>query len=141
MIWVKNVQKRWEELPTGQIKFEGVTYPGLTLINKKVTFDSKRWFHFWKMIINEIKFLKLDYYQIQDIRTLYVHDFLSYYGLQQMSHRHQEINEISNELEFALNMAYSNYRDSRTGFWGFIAGIFANKVFNKLSIPNLPFIK
>jgi len=132
------MNKNFEFLSDGRIKFNGIIYPGLTLQHKKITFVPKEWFANWRSRIKEIKELKLDYYQIKDIHDNFVYDILMYAGARQMLKKHQEINHLSTELKIAFIQAYSNYRDSRKGFWAFVSGLFFNKLFEKIEIPKFP---
>lgn len=122
-------------LPTGEVVYKGVKYPGFTALNDNVTFDPDKWKKFWKNKINEIKKMKLDFFQIEDIHSSFVKDGLMYGYTKQMVHKHQDYGELSTELKIALHQAYSNYCESKKGFWGFISGIFVNKLIDRLPNP------
>lgn len=132
------MKRNFKYLPSGEIVYNGITYPGQSLLSKKVTFIPKKWFAHWRKRISEIKKLKLDYYQIKEIYEDFVHDMLLYSGSKQMLRKHQETNQLSTELKIAFQQAYSNYRDSKRGLWAFISGLFVNRLIDKIEIPKLP---
>ena len=130
--------KDFKYLPNGEIIHNKIIYPGLSLQHKKITFTPKRWFVHWRDRIKEIKKLSLDYNQIIDIHEDFVHDVLMYTGSKQMLKKHQEVNHLSTELKIAFQQAYSNYRDSKKGFWAFVSGLFVNKLIDKIKMPKFP---
>jgi len=132
------MKKNFEYLLTGEIIYNGITYPAQSLLYKKISFVPKKWFKHWRKRIKEIKKLKLDYYQIRNIHEDFVHDILMYAGSKQMLKKHQETNHLSTELKIAFQQAYSNYRDSKKGLLAFVSGLFVNKLIDKIEIPKLP---
>jgi hypothetical protein len=77
--------------------------------------------------------MKLDYGQIGNIHDNFIHDMLMYNRDDKFKENLQEFGELSNKLKVAFHQAYSNYRDSRTGFWGFVSGFFAHKAIERLN--------
>lgn len=131
------MNKEFSELPTGEIIYNGILYPGKTKRNEKVTFDSKKFFNHWENIIKKIEKEKFSYPQISVIYENFVHDMLSYGTLPQLLHKHQDVNHLRNKLSFSLEKAYSNYRETKSGFWGFVSGLFAHKTLEILPQLNL----
>lgn len=125
--------KRVHFLSDGQIEFKGVIYPWKT-IPKSIKFNSTEWFKHWESMIKEIKESNFDINQIDDISDEFKTDLMSYGFAKQLIKEHQKITELGAELRLAINQAYSNFRDSRKGFWGFIAGLFANKTLESLDV-------
>lgn len=128
---------KFQELSTGEILYKGNIYPGTTGHKIKVEFNSKEFFKNWEELIKSLGGIKLDYNQIQKIYDDFIHSILSYGTLPQMYKKHQQINNLRNKLNLALEKAYSNYRDSRSGFWGFVSGLFAHKAIEKINFPNM----
>ena len=128
---------KFRELPNGEISYKGNIYPGTTGNKFKVEFNPKEFFKNWEEIIKNLDGIKLDYNQIQRINEDFIHSILSYGTLPQMYKKHQQINNLRNKLNLALEKTYSNYRDSRDGFWGFILGLFAHKAIEKINFPNM----
>jgi hypothetical protein len=126
------VKKDYVELATGEVIYKGTLYPGRKLINQKITFNSKKWFNHWEKEIEEIKKSKFDYGQIQMMYEHFVRDVLFYGYSKQMIKKHQQVNELSDKLNRAFNQSYSNYRESKKGFWGFVLGLFVHKAIDKI---------
>lgn len=116
-------------LDTGEIIYEGRLYPGpRNLVHQNLNFDADKWFVFWKSKADEIKKSKLSFSQIRGIHREYVHHVFTYAYNKAMLNKHQDLNQLSAELEIAFEIAYSNYRDSHGKLWGFIAGFFARQL-------------
>jgi len=128
-------------LPNGKIIYDGITYPGITARDSNVTFNPKSWFSHWERRITEIKSMKLDYSQIANIHHDFVHDILLYTGTKQMLNQHQKVNQLSTKLKIAFDCSYSNYRESRKGFWAFVSGLLVNKLIDKMEFPRMPLAK
>lgn len=131
------VDKRVKQLPSGEIEFKGIKYPGFTAHKDDITFDSKKWFEHWEKLIDEIKESKFDIEQINDIFDEFKTDLMSYGLIKQMTKEHQRVNEIGAKLKIAFHKSYSNYRDSKKGFWSFVSGLFINKTLDKLNMASL----
>ncbi|MEK6757869.1 MAG: hypothetical protein AABX88_01955 [Nanoarchaeota archaeon] len=137
----KMVDKRIKFLPTGEIKFKGIIFPGETARNDNIIFDKEKWFKHWEKLIEEIKEIKLDSNQINDIHDEFKVDLMLYSFTEQLIKEHQRINELGARLRIVLHRCYSNYRDSQKFFWGFISGLFADKTLEKLDINRILKIK
>ncbi len=127
-------------LSTGETVFKGRTYPPIGSISDK-NFDKERWFNHWEKIADEIKSLKLDYWQISDIHKDFLYDIISYSSIKELLHEHYRVNQIGTNLKLAFHKAYSNYRDSRIGFAKIFVAIFTKKLIERLDFPKIPFPK
>tara|TARA_Y100000310_G_C20254333_1_gene610581 strand:+ start:197 stop:598 length:402 start_codon:yes stop_codon:yes gene_type:complete len=126
-----------KENPDGTLTYKGVNYPGVSALQDHVNFDPGKWFIFWKQKAVEIKKQRFELHQLKNIHKSFVHELLTYTGTRQMVELHQELNQLSSELQIAFQMAYSNHRDSRKGVWGFVSGLFAKKFIDKLKVPTI----
>lgn len=121
----------------GLIIFRGITYntkskQGVKNFNKKVFIQT------WNSRFEEIKKQKFDLSQIIASHDDFIHELLSFNAF--LQENMQELSELHTEMNFALRIAHSNYRDSKKGLTGFLIGLFTNKALDKLSIPNFPLI-
>jgi len=130
--------KSFEDLPNGDIKFNGVIYPRMEVKFSDIKFNFDKWLKHWEKIIKEIKEMKLNYEQIIIIQNDFTHDMLMYMRDDNFKKRLQEFGQLSTELKIAYQKSYSNYRDSKNGFWAFISGLFVNKLIERIEIPEFP---
>ncbi len=129
--------KRIKFLDNGEIEFKEVVYPGETAYNDNVTFDKGKWFKDWENLIEEIKKMSLEVWQINDIFDEFKTDLMLYGFTKQLIQEHYKIKQLETKLKLAFHQSYSNYRNSRRIFLGFIAGLFANKAIEKLNVDEL----
>jgi len=127
---------RAEVLPTGEIMFNGVKYPGYrSLIGEK--FNPDKWFKFWDTLIEEIKFSKLTFSDISNLYDEFRTHIFMYGAIKKMRSRTQEVMQLMTHLNFALIKAYNNYLDSKGKFWAFLFGYSAEKIINKMNPKEL----
>ncbi len=130
--------KKFKRFPNGDIEFNEVIYPRNDIKFKDMKFNFKKWLDHWNKIVEEIKQLKLEYHQIENIHSDFIHDMLMYSRDDNFKNELQEFSQLSTKLKLAYYQAYSNYRDSRGKFWAFFAGLFTDKLIDKIEIPKLP---
>ena len=130
--------KNFKRFATGEIEFNGIVYPRHDVKFKDINFDYGKWLKHWTKIIQEIKVMKLDYDQIRSIHGDFIHDMLTHMRGDNFKGKLQEFTQISTNLKIAYYQAYSNYRDSKGKLWAFFAGLFTDKLIDKIEIPKLP---
>lgn len=133
--------KKFKRFATGETEFDGIIYPRSDIKFKDINFDYSKWLRHWTEIIQEIKNMKLDYEQIQNIHGDFIHDMLTNMRGNNFKGKLQEFIQISTKLKIAYYQAYSNYRDSKGKLWAFFAGLFTDKLIDKIEIPKLPINK
>ena len=133
--------KKFKHLTNGEIEFNGIVYPRMEVKFKDIQFNFEKWLKHWNKIIEEIKKMKLDYGQIENIHTDFIHDMLMYMRENNFKKKLQEFGELSTKLKIAYYQAYTNYRDTRGKIWAFFAGLFTDRLIDKLNIPSIPLNK
>ena len=81
--------------------------------------DEKRFFNFWESKAKEIKSMKLDKNQINNIWFNFSNQssfYLNHVG------DIQRLWEVLSDMEIAVQNAFSNYRESNRSFWSNIFG-------------------
>lgn len=130
--------KKFRRLATGETEFEGIIYPRQEVLFKDIKFDYDKWLKHWIGIAEEVKGMKLDYDQIRGIHEDFVHDMLTHMRGDNFKGKLQEFTQLATSLKISYYQAYSNYRDSKGKLWAFFAGLFTDKLIDKLNIPSIP---
>ena len=86
---------------------------------------------FWKEKTKEIKTQKFDKYQILEIKRDFILDLGHHIAVFQMYQYGEKMRVLENELNFCLQVSFSNFRSENKFFW---SNLFSNTI---KTIPRL----